>query len=286
MSRAVRDAPPALRGLRVIEVGGGIAGPVAAMLLADAGAQVVKVEPPSGDPARADPGFAAWNRGKRGIVAYLSTAAGRDRLESLLAGADVLVAGCSGRDLAGWRLEPAATTAAHPRLVHLHVPPYLRDAPWAGGAESHALLAAAAGPAMRQASWDGGPIELVYPHSLYAQGAWAAACAAAALVERERSGAGQAVTVTGLHGVEVTSSGSLVLEDGRPPRDTAVGPGGANPCYSRYACGDDRWLFLGALTRRFQERAFAALGLSDLPDDGRIAGQWERLLLPANREWV
>ena len=281
-----RAAPPALRGLRVIEVGGGIAGPIAAMLLADAGAEVVKVEPPSGDPARADPGFATWNRGKRSIVADLSTASGRDRLESLLAGADVLVAGCSGRALAAWRLEPALTTAAHARLLYLHLPPYLGEAPWAGGAESHALLAAAAGCAMRQASRDGGPIELVYPHSLYVQGAWAAACAVAALVERERSGVGQAVTVTGMHGVEVTSGGALVLEAGRPPRDTAVGPGGANPCYSRYACGDGRWLFLGALTRRFQERALAALGLTGLVDDGRIAGHFERLVLPANREWV
>jgi crotonobetainyl-CoA:carnitine CoA-transferase CaiB-like acyl-CoA transferase len=283
---ARRAAPAALHGLRVIEVGGGIAGPIAAMLLADAGAEVVKVEPPAGDPARADPGFAAWNRGKRSIVADLSSAAGRSRLDSLLPGADVLVAGCSGRALAGWRLEPAATTAAHARLVHLHLPPYLDEAPWAGGAESHALLAAASGTAMRQASWDGGPIELVYPHPLYAQGAWAAACVVAALVQRERTGEGQAVTVTGMHGVEVTSSGALVLEAGRPPRDTAVGPGGANPCYSRYACADGRWLFLGALTRRFQERAFAALGLTGLLDDGRIAGHYERLVLPANREWV
>jgi crotonobetainyl-CoA:carnitine CoA-transferase CaiB-like acyl-CoA transferase len=286
MGNGIRDGAPALRGLRVIEVGGGTAGPIAAMLLADAGAEVVKIEPPGGDPARSDPGFAAWNRGKRGIVADLTGAAGRDRLRGLLAGADVLVAGCTERALAEWGLDPAATAAAHPRLVLLHLPPYPGGAPWAGGAESHALLAAAAGAAMRQASWDGGPIELVYPHSLYAQAAWAAACAVAALLERERSGAGQVVTVTGMHGVEVTSSASFVLEAGRPPRDTAVGPGGANPCYSRYVCADGRWLFLAALTPRFQQRALGALGLSGLMDDERVAGQHERLLLPANRRWL
>lgn len=51
---ARRAAPPALHGLRVIEVGGGIAGPIAAISLAEAGAEVVKVEPRSGDPARAE----------------------------------------------------------------------------------------------------------------------------------------------------------------------------------------------------------------------------------------
>lgn len=279
-------ASPALRGLRVVEVGGGTAGPIAAMLLGDAGAEVVKVEPPTGDPARADPGFPAWNRGKRSRVIDLSTAAGRTQLEPLLAGADVLVAAGSARDLAAWDLEPARVTAAHPRIVYVHMPPYLDEAPWAGGAESHALLAAASGVAMRQASSDGGPIELVYPHVLYAQGAWGAACATAALLWRDRSGAGQTVTVGGIHGVAVTSSASLVLEDGRQQRDTAVGPGGAHPCYSRYVCADGAWLFLGALTPRFQERALAALGLTGILEDERIAGQYERLLLPTNRTWV
>ncbi|HSR25654.1 MAG TPA: CoA transferase, partial [Candidatus Eisenbacteria bacterium] len=277
---------PALHGLRAVEVGGGTAGPIAAMLLADAGVDVIKLEQPVGDRARAAPGFAMWNRGKRGIVADLTTPAGRRRLAPLLAGADVLVAAAPLDELAAWGLEPAAVCASHPRLVCLHTPPYLTGAPWAGGAESHALLAAAGGVAMRQASWDGGPIELVYPHPLYAQGAWAAACAVAALLERERSAAGQAVTVAGVHGVAVTSSASLVLEAGRPPRVTAVGPGGAHPSYSRYACADGRWLFLGALTPRFQDRALAVLGLSDMLDDPRIGGVHERLLLPENRAWA
>lgn len=256
------------------------------MLLADAGADVVKVEPGAGDPARAHPGFAMWNRGKRGIVADLAGRSGRRRVERLLAAADVLVAAAPRRTLAGWGLEPGAVAARHPRLVCLHTTAYLEDAPWAGAAESHALLAAAGGVAMRQSSWAGGPVELVYPHVLYEQGVWAAACAVAALLERERSGAGQTVTVAGMHGVLLTSSASLALEPGRPPRVTAVGPGGANPTYTRYVCADGGWLFLGALTPRFQERALSALGLSGLMDDARIGGSFERLLLPANRGWV
>src|SRR5437868_6032288 len=57
-----------LDGIRVLDLSGGIAGPLAGMLLADFGADVVKVEPRGGDPARSLPGFAVWNRNKRGIM--------------------------------------------------------------------------------------------------------------------------------------------------------------------------------------------------------------------------
>src|SRR5262249_17763513 len=67
---------------------------------------------------------------------------------------------------------------------------------------------------------------------------------------------------------------------------TAVGPGGANPTYSRYVCADGRWLFMGALTPKFQDRAFAVLGLTDLLADPRVAGVHLRLLAPDNRGWV
>src|SRR5262245_44165960 len=57
-----------LAGIRVIEICTGIPGPVAGMLLAEAGADVIKVEPPRGDPMRVSPGFHTWNRSKRGIA--------------------------------------------------------------------------------------------------------------------------------------------------------------------------------------------------------------------------
>jgi crotonobetainyl-CoA:carnitine CoA-transferase CaiB-like acyl-CoA transferase len=256
------------------------------MLLADAGADVVKAEPPGGQPDRSEPGAAMWDRGKRSITVDLATAAGRGRVAELLAGADVLIVNAPASALSALDLDPAAVSAAHPHLVVLHVPPWPGDAPWAGGRESHALLAAASGVARRQASWDGGPIEIVYPHVLYAQGVWAAACAVSALLERDRSGAGQVATVTGASGMLVTSSGAAAFEAGRPPRDPAVGPGGANPCYSRYVCGDGRWLFLGALTTRFQDRALDALGLTELLRDPRVDGVHLRLMAPTNRDWA
>jgi len=268
-----------LEGIRVVELSTGIAGPVAGMLLGDYGAEVVKVEPPGGDPARALPGFAVWNRNKQSVVIDPRSAHGRRRLADLLVGADVCIA-ADDSPLGG-------AAGDNPGLVRLHMPPYAADeTPWAGGAESHALLAAIGGLSSRQSSFDGGPVHLVSPFALYEQGVWAAACAVAALVERQRSGLGQTVTVAGIHGVLACSPGSFVVDPAQPPPPTDVGPGGRNPTYTTYRCKDGEWLFLAALTPKFQANAFAVLGVGDLFADPRIGGVPNRLILSENRGWV
>jgi crotonobetainyl-CoA:carnitine CoA-transferase CaiB-like acyl-CoA transferase len=268
-----------LAGIRVVELSTGIAGPMAGMLLADYGAEVVKVEPPNGDPARTLPGFAVWNRNTQSVVVDRQAEAGQRRLAALLAGADVCI-----------YADPSPLDAAdvvNPGLVRLEMPPYLPGAtPWAGGAESHELLAAVGGLSSRQSSFDGGPIHLVYPFALYEQGVWAAACAVAALVERQRSGLGQTVTVAGIHGALASSPSSFTLDPTQPPLPTNVGAGGRNPTYSTFRCKDGGWLFMAALTPKFQANAFKVLGVGDLFKDPRIDGLSSRLVLPENRPWV
>ena len=78
-------------GLRVIDFSSWMAGPLATMILADNGADVIKVEPPDGDPARDLPAFQAWNRGKRSVVIDLKSDAGREQALQLVRGADVIV---------------------------------------------------------------------------------------------------------------------------------------------------------------------------------------------------
>ena len=88
----------ALADIRVVDLSTGVAGPLAAMMLADFGADVVKVEPPSGDPGRSRPGFAMWNRSKRRLT--IDAEATPDRLLDLLAVADVCVSGGGAGGLA------------------------------------------------------------------------------------------------------------------------------------------------------------------------------------------
>ena len=106
-----------------------------------------------------------------------------------------------------------------------------------------------------------------------------------ALVERERSAFGQTVTVSGLHEVMVSTAGTYVMVPDQPPLPTNVGPGGRHPSYTAYRCADDEWLFLAALTPKFQVNAFKVLGV-DVFADERIQGVTARMLLPENRGWI
>ena len=124
----------ALEGVRAVDLSSGIAGPIAAMLLADFGADVVKIEPPDGDPGRALPGFAVWNRNKRSVVVDRDSAAGRRRMAELLAGADVCIVGEPRAALDGGPLDPDHLCSTYPALVVVQMPPYtLAEVPWAGG---------------------------------------------------------------------------------------------------------------------------------------------------------
>ncbi|HEY2285379.1 MAG TPA: CoA transferase [Streptosporangiaceae bacterium] len=276
----------ALHGIRVVDLSTGIAGPAAAMFLADFGADVIKVEPPGGDPGRAGPGFPMWNRNKRSMVVDAGTPAGAARLAGLLAGADVCITGGDdGRSLPA-AAAPEAACAANPALVCLRMPPFLDVVPWAGGRESAALLHAYAGLALRQNSYTGSPIDPAFAYVLYAQAVWAGSAAMAALIERERSGYGQVVTVGGAHGMMITSTSALMIDLGAPERKAANGPGGPSPLYTRYQCSDGKWLFLATLLPKFQRQSLITLGLSDLLDDERVGGELENMLLPTNRDWV
>src|SRR5207244_13170853 len=83
--------PGALDGMRILDLSWGIAGPLGVLLLAEHGADVVKVEPPGGDPFRVYDGARVWNRSRRSLTVDLKNDDGRDVMRRLLASADVIV---------------------------------------------------------------------------------------------------------------------------------------------------------------------------------------------------
>ena len=115
----------ALKGAHVVEFGRYIPGPLLGMLLADQGADVVKVEPPGGDPARSHPAFATWNRGKRSVALDLKTRDGLQRALELAREADVVIEnyrpGIADRLGIGYQ---ALSSDNHPRLVYVSLPGY------------------------------------------------------------------------------------------------------------------------------------------------------------------
>jgi crotonobetainyl-CoA:carnitine CoA-transferase CaiB-like acyl-CoA transferase len=274
-----------LEGMQVVDLSQGIAGPAVGMFLADFGAEVIKVEPPAGDTARSEPGFAAWNRGKKGVIADPADPARRRWLAELIAGADVCLVSAAGT-LAGYGLDKWRLLRDNPRLVLVETPAYAGDAPWYGGAESHGLLSAALGVAWRQSSHDGGPVESVASFLLQVHGVWATVCAIAALVERERSGFGQLVSVTGVNAVMEANIGSFSVDPAMPDPPTAIGPGGRHPTYTRFVARDGKWLASGALGAKFETALLGMLGLSWMLAEERMGGRVENLVKPDNILWA
>jgi len=251
----------AFQGIRILDLSQGLAGPMSTMLMGDFGAEVLKVEPPGGDRLAHRPGYLTWNRNKLSVVLDLDTPGDRAELDRLVAGADVLVADHAPGRLEALGLDAATLTARHPALVHLWVPPFGAGGPYSHLPEHHGMLAGLTGTAFRQGSYGDQPVWHVMPMVLYGQAVMAACAAGAALLERSRSGLGQAVTVSGVHGAaEIAGPIGFVDSDGMSQGH----PLGGSASYRLYQCADGEWLFLATLFPHFFQRAIDALGLRRL----------------------
>jgi crotonobetainyl-CoA:carnitine CoA-transferase CaiB-like acyl-CoA transferase len=253
------------------------------MLLADFGAEVLRVTSPPTPPLEEHPGAVAWNRNKYGLTLDLDSPPDRARLEGLLAGADLIALDAGPTRLAALDLEAGALVRRHPGLIALWLPPFGARGAWRDLEPHHALLMGLSGAPFRQGAWRDGPIWPVTPLVHYAQATLGAAAAGAALLARARSGAGQAVMVSGLHALSqvacpLSPLGSEGFGRGAPLGDS--------PSYRLYPCADGQWLFLGALFSHFFARAVEALEIDPggYHDIGHAIGA--RLKTRARDHWL
>jgi crotonobetainyl-CoA:carnitine CoA-transferase CaiB-like acyl-CoA transferase len=279
--------PRALDGVRVVDLSVGIAGPLAGMMLADHGADVVKVEPDPGDPARSRAGFHVWNRGKRAVGFDPGVDEDWRWLRNLVCHADLVLVGTSSPGVTYEMLSARGLTSCR-SAVWLVLSPYLLGStPWTAQKESASLLYAALGHAWNQGSYEEAPIDCVYPIPLYVQGLWAATVAVAALAGRARGWRPEgAFSIGGAHCTVIASPGAYLAKRDAPVVERLGGPLGALPNYRCYQCKDGRWLFLGAYNDRFVERALDALGLRRLLADSRLGGDPGRVRLAQNFTWL
>ena len=212
----------ALDGIRVVEVGEGKALAYAGKLLRNLGSEVIKVEPPGGDALRAygpfpgdDPNaehsglFIFMNGGKRGTRLDLDTAEGREGINSLLEGADVLLHSFQPAAAKRLGLEPDGLVERHPRLVVSAVTPYGSTGPYAEW-KGYAIQAqAGATIAIRNGEPDREPITSPLDQAEIQHGAvHIAAATALALVHRNRTGRGQFVDVGVMEAVATAVAGN------------------------------------------------------------------------------
>ena len=265
-------------GVRVLDFSRHFAGAMAAMHLADFGAEVFRIDPTDEERGKTEPGWLAWNRNKTRLVIDLQTPEGLARARALIAEADVAVFGDAPGVLKALGLDGETLTAAHPRLIHAFAPPYGETGRWSELPASHTLLSAITSIGHRQPSYSGSPVHLVTPQAWYAQANVLAAAIGAALFDRTRSGLGQTVTVSGLHGACQVVSGTVI--QGAPAAVLWGSPRGGAPSYRLYECADGEFFFLGTLFPNFYMRALDATGiLGDLLSHPEIEGDLDAALV-------
>src|SRR5882672_8476744 len=188
-----------LGGIKVVEVGANLAGPYAAAILAHLGADVVKVERPGGDDARAwgesfkagaGPSFHAVNLNKRGIVLDLKDAGQRAWLADTIATADVLVHNMRPGGMDEFGLGAAAMRARNPRLIYCTVSAFGPEGPMRMNPGYEPMVQAFAGLMTLQGTPDGSPMRIGTQVLDHGTGMWAAMGCLAGLMQRSRTGQG------------------------------------------------------------------------------------------------
>jgi crotonobetainyl-CoA:carnitine CoA-transferase CaiB-like acyl-CoA transferase len=265
-----------LSGLRVLDLSFGIAGPVAGMLLAEAGADVIKIEPPGGDPVRGTPGFLTWNRSKRGAVLDLERPDDRAALEGLLAGADVLIHGLRPSRARRHGLDAESLSARHPALIHCAVLGYPVDHPDVERPGYEALVAARMGLMDEQRAHREGPIFYRLPIGSWCAVYLVATGVLARLRVRDQTGRGGAVHTSLMQGALAPMMQYWArATQGTPAFNWALPK---NMISGLYECADGRWIHTVGIAQPeaspLMARTLAALTPEQLADARRRMQGW------------
>jgi crotonobetainyl-CoA:carnitine CoA-transferase CaiB-like acyl-CoA transferase len=282
--------PGPLEGVRVVELGVWVAGPGAAGILADWGADVVKIEPPDGDPARQfgrmlggdvpfNPPFELDNRGKRSITVDLTSRSGCEIALQLVDRADVFVTNVRMGALERLGLDPVQLPARNPRLVYAAITGYGMDgaerdraaydvgAFWARAGIALMLTAADADPPFQRGGMGDHAVAMT-----------AAGAVCAALLARDRTGEGQLVSTSLLRqgaytvGFDLNTALRFGVPIATPTRYTM-----RNPLMSPYRDRDGRWFWLlGLESDRHWPNLARAVGHAEWLDDPRFATAADR----------
>jgi crotonobetainyl-CoA:carnitine CoA-transferase CaiB-like acyl-CoA transferase len=280
-------APAPLAGIKVLDFGHTIMGPCAGHVLADLGADVLKIEPVDGDPTRRLPGFAAgffatYNRNKRSIAIDLKTTEGQAIVHRLARDADVVLEnfgpGTIERLNCGWD----TLRALNPRLVYLSMKGYLKGPYENRGALDEVVqmqsgLAYMTGP-------PGRPLRAGAPIIDILGGVFGVVAVLAALRERDSTGLGQRVGSSLFESavflLAPMMAGSAAIGVPVPPMPARKNAWGV---YDVFTARDRGQAFIGVTSDQHWRRFCAAFGLNEWTDDPRLQGNAARC---EARDWM
>lgn len=275
-----------LAGVRVIDLTRILSGPFCTMILGDLGADVIKIETPSGgDPVRGQGHkveglswyFAGFNRNKRSIALDLRTPAGLAVLERLLGRADILAENFRPGVLDEMGLGPGRLAAINPRLVVVSVNGYGSSGPYADRPAFDFIAQAMSGYMATNGTTETGPLRTAPPLTDLIAGLYAALGAVSALYARDRGGAAQRVEASMMMSIlsMMAYLTANALATGRDPVPT----GNDHPIASPYGLfrAKDGNIAVAPSTEAIVRRFLGEIGLSDLLADPRFADNARRL---------
>ena len=282
---------PALGGVRVIELGTFISAPFAATLLADFGADVIKIElPGTGDPMRTlgarrpDGDSSYWwsslARNKRSVALDIRTPEGRAILGQLLQTTEILIENFRPGTLDRWGITPAWLNDQHPGIIVVRISGYGQDGPWRDVPGFDRNAQAFSGLVYVTGEKDNAPQQAGLPVCDYASGLWAAFGAVMAMLGklRNKDKAGNEVDMALYESMipfmkdipmRYRHEGRVTERSGNTP--DYVAPGGA------YMTGDGDWIFVSGTGDRAFTRLMAVIGRPDMAEAPAFAHNRDRV---------
>ena len=261
----------ALEGLRVLELGSGAAAGIAGMVLAENGAEVVKIEPPDGDPCRGQPGFAVWHRGKKSAALDLADPGDRSRFLDLAQVADGVIEAFRPSTAARLGVDFETLRGLNDRLVYAAITGFGESGPWRNLPGYEQIVAAKSG---RMTTYDGvrpGPVFTPVPIASYGAGMLAAVGLMAGIWDRGRSGRGQRVHTSLLHALTVYDMTSGHGNRTNTPAEPGRVYGIMRVPFMTAPTKDGRFIQMCSRQARHYHRWLAELGLEALLDDPQLA---------------
>jgi crotonobetainyl-CoA:carnitine CoA-transferase CaiB-like acyl-CoA transferase len=263
-----------LAGVRVVDLSQFLPGPMLTLMMADHGAEVIKIEPPSGDPARSmapfENGQSIWfrttNRGKSSVVLDLKTDAGKSALWDLLATADVMVESFRPGVMARLGFDYAAVSARNPRLVYCSLSAFGQTNPWADH-PAHDIAAQALGGFLSVNDGpDGTPVVPGVPASDMAASLTGLSAVLMALLAREKSGRGDYVDISMQQSLMPWCGhiAGTAMTGGESPHSATQRSLGGAAFYNVYETSDGKHIVLAGREIKFARALLTALGREDL----------------------
>jgi formyl-CoA transferase len=279
------DQPAALSGLRVLDAATLFAGPLAATMLGDQGAEVIKVEHPHGDPARTHgasrDGVGLWwkmlGRNKKSLTLHLGTPEGQDIFRQMAAEADVIIENFRPGTLERWNLGYDNLASKNPGLVLARVTGFGQFGPYSSRPGFGTLAEAMSGFAAITGQPDGPP---TLPPFGLADGVAALTTAFAimtALRAREASGRGQVLDMAIIEPLVTVLGSQITAYDQLGTLQQRAGNRSSNNApRNTYQCSDGRWVAISTSAQSIAERVMRLVGRPDFIDEPWFATGHER----------